>query len=86
LIRDIDKNLLRDNDRMRLEIRLLCNLVLYTESNTIRKAAQHQTWVSSNQEPLSGGGAVIKEEQVMQKLLRVIPKHLSQVTVVIEVT
>jgi hypothetical protein len=29
---------------------------------------------------------VIKEQQVVQKLLRVIPKHLSQVAVVIEVT
>jgi hypothetical protein len=31
-------------------------------------------------------GEVIKEQQVVQKLLRVIPKHLSQVAVVIEVT
>jgi hypothetical protein len=29
---------------------------------------------------------VIKEQQVVQKLLRVVPKHLSQVAVVIEVT
>jgi hypothetical protein len=31
-------------------------------------------------------GEVIKEQQVVQKLLRVVPKHLSQVAVVIEVT
>jgi hypothetical protein len=31
-------------------------------------------------------GEVIKEQQVVQKLLRVIPKHLSQVAVTIEVT
>jgi hypothetical protein len=31
-------------------------------------------------------GEVIKEQQVIQKLLRVIPKHLSQVAVTIEVT
>jgi hypothetical protein len=31
-------------------------------------------------------GEVIKEQQVVQKLLRVIPKHLSQVAVAIEVT
>jgi hypothetical protein len=31
-------------------------------------------------------GEVIKEQQVVQKLLRVIPKHLSQVAVMIEVT
>jgi hypothetical protein len=31
-------------------------------------------------------GDVIKEQQVVQKLLRVIPKHLSQVAVTIEVT
>jgi hypothetical protein len=31
-------------------------------------------------------GEVIKEQQVVQKLLRVVPKHLSQVAVAIEVT
>jgi hypothetical protein len=31
-------------------------------------------------------GEVIKEQQVIQKLLRVVPKHLSQVAVTIEVT
>jgi hypothetical protein len=31
-------------------------------------------------------GEVIKEQQVVQKLLWVVPKHLSQVAVVIEVT
>jgi hypothetical protein len=31
-------------------------------------------------------GEVIKEQQVLQKLLRVVPKHLSQVAVAIEVT
>jgi hypothetical protein len=31
-------------------------------------------------------GDVIKEQQVVQKLLRVVPKHLSQVAMVIEVT
>jgi hypothetical protein len=31
-------------------------------------------------------GEVIKEQQVIQKLLRVVPKHLSQVAVAIEVT
>jgi hypothetical protein len=30
-------------------------------------------------------GEVIKEQQVIQKLLRVVPKHLSQVAIVIEV-
>jgi hypothetical protein len=42
--------------------------------------------VSSNQAPFPGGREAIKEEWVVQKLLRVIPKHLSQVVVVIEVT
>jgi hypothetical protein len=31
-------------------------------------------------------GEVIKEQQVIQKLLRVVPKHLSQVAITIEVT
>jgi hypothetical protein len=31
-------------------------------------------------------GEVIKEQQVLQKLLRVVPKHLSQVAITIEVT
>jgi hypothetical protein len=35
---------------------------------------------------LSTLGEVIKEQQVVQKLLRVVPKHLSQVAVAIEVT
>jgi hypothetical protein len=39
LIRDKDRDLFRDKDRIRLEIELSCNSVLYKESNIFRKAA-----------------------------------------------
>jgi hypothetical protein len=39
LIRDKGRDLFRDKDRIRLEIELSCNPVLYKESNIFRKPA-----------------------------------------------
>jgi hypothetical protein len=57
--------------------------IRFKEGETVDNFTMH---LGSLVAELNTLGEVIKEQQVVHKLLRVVPKHLSQVAVVIEVT